>query len=47
MDINKGVADDKFIMEQPEGTVKQVLGEPSTEPATPSAPPAKGKTKKK
>jgi outer membrane lipoprotein-sorting protein len=47
MDINKGVADDKFVMEQPEGTVRQVLGQPSTEPATPQAPPAKGKKTKK
>ncbi|HJZ97077.1 MAG TPA: DUF4292 domain-containing protein [Candidatus Solibacter sp.] len=47
MDINKGVADDKFVMEQPEGTVKQVLGEPSTAPAIPPAPPAKGKKSKK
>jgi hypothetical protein len=34
-------------MEQPEGTVRQVLGEPSTEPPTPTAPPAKGKKTKK
>jgi outer membrane lipoprotein-sorting protein len=47
MDINKGVTDDKFVMEQPEGTVRQVLGEPSTEPPTPTAPPAKGKKTKK
>jgi outer membrane lipoprotein-sorting protein len=47
MDINKGVTDDKFTMAQPEGTVRQVLGQPSTEPPAPSAPPAKGKTKKK
>ena len=47
MDINKGVTDDKFTMEQPEGTVRQVLGQPSTEPAAPAPPPAKGKTKKK
>jgi outer membrane lipoprotein-sorting protein len=47
MDINKGVTDDKFVMEQPEGTVRQVLGEPSTEPPTPKAPPAKGKKTKK
>jgi outer membrane lipoprotein-sorting protein len=47
MDINKGVADDKFVMEQPEGTVRQILGQPSTEPPAPTAPPAKGKKTKK
>jgi hypothetical protein len=47
MDINKGVADDKFVMEQPEGTVRQVLGQPSTQPLSPAAPPAKGKKTKK
>jgi outer membrane lipoprotein-sorting protein len=29
MDINKGVTDDKFVLEQPEGTKLRVLGEPS------------------
>jgi outer membrane lipoprotein-sorting protein len=47
MDINKGVADDKFVMEQPPGTVLQHLGQPGTEPPTPTAPPAKGKKTKK
>lgn len=47
MDINKGVSDDKFVMPQPEGTILQILGQPSTAPATPSAPPAKGKKNKK
>ena len=31
MDINKGVSDDKFVLEQPEGTTLQVLGPPPTE----------------
>jgi hypothetical protein len=33
MDINKGVSDDKFVLEQPEGTTLQTLGQPPT-PAT-------------
>ena len=28
MEINRGVSDDKFVLEQPEGTVLQVLGQP-------------------
>jgi len=35
MDINKGVSDDKFVLEQPEGSQLQVVGE-----KTASAPPA-------
>jgi hypothetical protein len=27
MDINKGVSDDKFVLNQPEGSVRQVVGE--------------------
>jgi outer membrane lipoprotein-sorting protein len=34
LDINKGVTDDKFVLEQPEGTTLQVIG-----PAPPAAPP--------
>jgi hypothetical protein len=42
MDINKGVADDKFVLEQPEGTTLRAVGQT---PAKPAAPPAipKGK----
>ncbi len=29
MDINKGVADNKFVLEQPEGTTLKVLGQPA------------------
>jgi outer membrane lipoprotein-sorting protein len=29
MDINKGVSDDKFVLEQPEGTKLRTIGEPS------------------
>ena len=29
MDINKGVTDDKFVLEQPEGTKLRTIGEPS------------------
>ena len=32
MDINKGVTDDKFVLDQPEGTTLQTVGQP---PATP------------
>jgi hypothetical protein len=35
MDINKGVASDQFVLEQPEGTTLQIIG----------APPAKGPQK--
>jgi hypothetical protein len=45
MDINKGVTPDKFTLDQPEGTVLQVVGQPPAA-ATPAAPPAKGRTKK-
>jgi len=45
MDIDKGVAADKFLLEQPEGSKLQVLGE-APAPAPP-APPSKGRTKKK
>lgn len=48
LDINRGVSDDKFVLEQPEGTQLQVLGQkaapPSPSPAPP--PPVKGKKKK-
>lgn len=37
MDINKGVSDDKFVLNQPEGSIRQVVGEPA--PAGASAPP--------
>jgi outer membrane lipoprotein-sorting protein len=46
MEINRGIPDDKFVLEQPEGTQLQVLGQPAPHaPATP-LPPAKGKKKK-
>ena len=37
MDINKGVSDDKFVLNQPEGTTPQTVGQ------APS--PAKGSTR--
>jgi hypothetical protein len=45
MDINKGVTDDKFVLEQPPGTTLRVLGQPPAAPAgqTPASP-TKGKT---
>ena len=47
MDINKGVGPEKFVLDQPEGTVRQVMGQPLPTQPTPPAPPAKGRTKKK
>jgi hypothetical protein len=51
MDINKGLSQDKFVLEQPEGSTLQVVGPdttpPPASPAAPPAPPAKGRTKKK
>jgi outer membrane lipoprotein-sorting protein len=47
MDINKGITPSKFVLEQPEGTTIQVVGQAPTTPAAPAAPPAKGRTKKK
>jgi outer membrane lipoprotein-sorting protein len=45
MEINRGVSDDKFVLEQPEGTQLQVLGQPA--PAAPAPPPPAPKGKKK
>jgi outer membrane lipoprotein-sorting protein len=42
MDINKGVPDDQFALDQPEGTTLQVVGQPPAAPAAPAAPPKKG-----
>jgi hypothetical protein len=42
MDINKGVPDDQFVLDQPEGTTLQVIGQPPVTPAAPVAPPKKG-----
>ena len=50
MDINKRVSQDKFVLEQPEGSTLQVVGPnalPPAAPPPPPAPPAKGRTKKK
>jgi len=47
MDINKGVGPEKFVLDQPEGTTTQVVGQPPEKVTTPPAPPAKGRTKKK
>lgn len=41
MDINKGVPDDRFVLDQPEGSTLQVVGQPPA-PAPP-APPRKRK----
>jgi len=46
MEINRGVSDEKFVLEQPEGTQLQVLGQPAPAPPAAPPPPAKGKKKK-
>ena len=46
MEINRGLPDDKFVLEQPEGTQLQVLGQPVPAPAPAPQAPAKGKKKK-
>ena len=38
MDINKGVSDDKFVLNQPEGSIVQTIGQGATA-APPGAPP--------
>ncbi len=45
MEINRGVSADKFVLEQPEGTQLQVLGQPA--PAQPAPPPPANQKKKK
>jgi hypothetical protein len=46
MDINKGVSDDKFVLDQPEGTTLQILGQPpAPDTAKPPATPPKGPKK--
>ena len=46
MDINSGIAADKFTLEQPEGTTLQVVGQ-TPPPQTPAPPATKGRVKKK
>jgi outer membrane lipoprotein-sorting protein len=46
MDINKGIGQEKFALDQPEGTTLQVVGQPPANLPTPAAPSAKGRTKK-
>jgi outer membrane lipoprotein-sorting protein len=42
MDINKGVANDKFVLDQPEGYTLQVVGQaPAPAPPAPVSPPRK------
>lgn len=46
MEINKGVSDDKFVLEQPPGTTLRVLGQPPAAPASQTpASSTEGKTK--
>ena len=42
MDINKGMSDDKFVLDQPEGSTLQVVGQPPAAPPKPS-PARKGR----
>jgi hypothetical protein len=39
MDINKGVSDDKFVLEQPEGTTLHIVGQPPVTPPKKTAQP--------
>jgi outer membrane lipoprotein-sorting protein len=43
MDINKGVADDKFVLTQPEGSTLQVVGQAPAKTQAPPPPPRKKK----
>jgi outer membrane lipoprotein-sorting protein len=48
MDINKGVSEDKFVLERPPGTTLQEIGQAPPAPAADrSAPPSKGNPRKK
>jgi outer membrane lipoprotein-sorting protein len=40
MDINKGVSEDKFVLEQPPGTTLQIVGQPPVTPPKKVGPPA-------
>jgi len=40
LDINKGVSDDKFVLEQPEGTILQIVGQPPVTPPNKAWPQA-------
>ncbi len=42
IDINKGVSDDKFVLNQPEGSTLQVVGQPRVPASSAPASPAKG-----
>src|SRR6202171_4679558 len=43
LDINEGVSDDKFVLNQPEGSTLQTIGQAVVaDPPRPPAPPAKG-----
>jgi outer membrane lipoprotein-sorting protein len=39
MDINKGLSDDKFVLERPEGSILQDLSQPAAAPGKPTEPP--------
>jgi hypothetical protein len=48
MDINKGLSDDKFALEQPEGSTLQTIGpKPAGQPAPAPVPAGRGRTRKK
>ena len=40
MDINKGITDDKFVLEQPPGTTLQIVGQPPVTPPKKAGPPS-------
>jgi hypothetical protein len=47
LDINKGVAEDKFVLEQPEGTQLRTLTEKGLSPAQPAPAPKPAPKKKR
>ena len=45
LDINKGIEDDQFVLERPEGTTLRVVGQPPADLPNTATPPAKGPKK--
>jgi hypothetical protein len=49
MDVNKGIAGDRFTLDQPAGTTLEAVGQPAVPAPSPQKkqPPAKGTPRKK